>query len=397
MIFSGAEIAFISANKFALDVFKNKGYRSAKILSAIYERPNQFLASMLVGKILTMVALIYLIQNVITLVIEPLQLNIVYRYAIMIGIIAPFILFIGEFFPKLIFKSYANLFLQSFAYPIFIFSKILYVPSKILSFVSKWIIRRFFKQTNVSTSPSYSHDDLENYLEGPISISEEEVDTDILKNALNLKQIRVKECMIPRNEMIYVDVADPVEKAIRTFSESNLSRVIVVDGHIDEVLGYIHHQQMFKEPTQIKSIILNIPFIPETMNVYDLMLKMNKKHHSIACVVDEFGGTAGIITLEDILEEIFGEIEDEHDQEEFIDEVIGDHEFLFSGRLELSYIEEHYGIRLPKGAYHTLSGYLVTSLENIPEQGASFEMDGYKFIVELVSDTRIETIRVVRM
>lgn len=352
---------------------------------------------MLVGKTLSTVTLIYLLYDWIHFILIPFDWNPIFNITLTICMMSPMILIISEFFPKLFFKTYANLFLQSFAYPIFIFSKILYVPSKILSFVSNRILRKLFKQTNVSTTNDYSHDDLESYLEGPISISEEDVDTDILKNALNLKQVRVKECMIPRTEMVYVDVSDAMNEVLKTFSDSNLSRIIVVDGDMDDVLGYIHHQQMFKEPSDVRSILMEIPFVPETMNVYDLMLKMNKQHLSIACVVDEFGGTSGIITLEDILEEIFGEIEDEHDKEEFIDQVLSDREYLFSGRLELSYLEDTYGITLPKGEYHTLSGYFVTSLEDIPEQGVSIEQDGYKFTAELVSDTKIETIRVVRI
>ncbi|MBK9107016.1 MAG: HlyC/CorC family transporter [Saprospiraceae bacterium] len=397
LLFAGAEISFLSANKFALDVFKNKGFGSSRILTALYLKPNQFLASMLVGKTLSIVVLIYLLSDMLLNTLQAFGWNPVFVLFLQISMIAPVILMISEFFPKLVFRTYANLFLQSFAYPIFILSKLLYVPSKILSFVSNRIIRKLFKQTYVSTPSDYSHDDLETYLEGPISISEEDVDTDILKNALHLKQVRVKDCMVPRTEMVYVDVSDPMVEVIKAFSASNLSRIIVVDGDIDDVLGYIHHQQMFKDPTDVRSIFMEIPFVPETLNVYDLMLKMNKQHLSIACVVDEFGGTAGIITLEDILEEIFGEIEDEHDKEDFFEERLSDHEYLFSGRLELSYLEDTYAISLPKGDYHTLSGYLVASLENIPEQGLSLEQDGYKFTAEQVSDTKIETIRVERV
>ncbi|MBK9379616.1 MAG: CBS domain-containing protein [Saprospiraceae bacterium] len=202
--------------------------------------------------------------------------------------------------------------------------------------------------------------------------------------------------MIPRTEIVAIDVQESLADLRQVFSESSLSKIIVIDGDIDNVLGYIHHQQMFKEQKTIKAMVMDMPFVPETLNVYDLMLRMNKLRISMACVVDEFGGTSGIITLEDILEEIFGEIEDEHDKEEFIEEVVSPYEFVFSGRLELSYLKQEFDIDLPPGEYQTLSGYIVTQSGNIPEQGDEFIWDNYKFILESVSDTRIERVRIVK-
>lgn len=203
--------------------------------------------------------------------------------------------------------------------------------------------------------------------------------------------------MIPRNEIIHIDVSESKEDLITLFAESKLSRIIVTDGDIDNVLGYVHHQQMFKDSKSIKSMIMDMPFVPETLNVYDLMVRMNKLRLSVSCVVDEFGGTSGIITQEDILEEIFGEIEDEHDKEEFIERVISENEFIFSGRLEINYLNNTYDFNFPEGEYHTLSGYLITSTGKIPEQGMEIELDGYKFVFELMSDTKIETVRLIRL
>ena len=182
------------------------------------------------------------------------------------------------------------------------------------------------------------------------------------------------------------------------FAETNLSRLIVSQDDIDNVLGYVHHQQMLYNPQTIKSLVLDIPFVPEAMRVRDLLNKFIKERGSIACVVDEYGGTAGIITLEDILEEIFGEIEDEHAQEEYVESQISDTEYIFSGRLEIDYLNEKYEpLNFPEGDYTTLSGYLVMTTATIPEPGAEIELDDYKFILELVSDTKIETIRVIKL
>jgi CBS domain containing-hemolysin-like protein len=223
----------------------------------------------------------------------------------------------------------------------------------------------------------------------------DEIDADIFKNALNLNQIRVSECMIPRTEIVFTDINSSMEELQDIFVKSKLSKIIVVDEDIDNILGYIHHQQLFQQGKSVKDMIRDIPFVPETLRVDDLMLRMNKLRISIACVVDEYGGTSGIITLEDILEEIFGEIEDEHDQEEFLERKLSDTEFLFSGRLELSYLNNEYGLTLPEdGDYHTLSGFLVEAAGKIPEQGDEIIIENYKFIFELVSETKIESVRV---
>jgi putative hemolysin len=239
--------------------------------------------------------------------------------------------------------------------------------------------------------------DLEHYIDGSMKLSNDEIDADIFKNTLNLKQVRAKECMIPRNEIVHIDVNDTREDLVRLFADSNLSRIIVTEEDIDNVLGYIHHQQMFKDNKNIREMIMEMPYVPETLNVYDLMVRMNKLRLSIACVVDEFGGTSGIITFEDILEEIFGEIDDEHDKEDFIEQEISKNEYLFSGRLEINYLNNTYHLNLPEGEYHTLSGYLVTAAGIIPAQGIELFLDGYQFIFELVSDTKIETVRVIRL
>jgi CBS domain containing-hemolysin-like protein len=225
---------------------------------------------------------------------------------------------------------------------------------------------------------------------------EEEVEMELLENALHLKQVRAKDCMAPRNEIVYADVHSDVETLRQQFIESKLSRILVTEEDLDKVLGYVHVQQLFNNPQDIRSMVMPIRFVPETIPVNDLLHKFIKNRTNIACVVDEYGSLAGLVTLEDVLEQLFGRIDDEHDQEEFIEAQIDEHEFLFSGRLDIQHINEKYpSLALPTGDYNTLSGYLVSVTQMIPEQGARLELDGKVFMLELVSDRKIETVRVI--
>ncbi|MDX2135225.1 MAG: transporter associated domain-containing protein [Saprospiraceae bacterium] len=225
---------------------------------------------------------------------------------------------------------------------------------------------------------------------------EEEVSVELLENALQLKQVRVKDCMSPRPEIVHIDVSESIENLRKVFIESSLSRILVTEGDVDQVLGYVHIQQLFSEPATIGSMIMPIVFVPETLPVDEMMQKFIQSRRSMACVVDEYGSIAGIVTLEDALEQLFGEIDDEHDQEEFIEVVVSEHEYLFSGRLRIDYLNDHYPeLQLPEGDYHTLSGYVLAGAGIIPQQGARLMLDGKTFVLELVSDRKIETVRII--
>lgn len=224
---------------------------------------------------------------------------------------------------------------------------------------------------------------------------EEEVEMELLENALHLKQVRAHDCMAPRSEIVHIDVQASVEELRQLFIESSLSRILVTDGDLDKVLGYVHVQQLFAHPRSIRSMVMPIKFVPETIRVNDLLNKFIKNRTNIACVVNEYGSLTGLVTLENALEQLFGNIDDEHDQEEFIEVQISENEFLFSGRLDVDYLNEKYPtLNLPTGDYNTLSGYLVTRTQTIPKQGARLELDGKTFVLELVSDRKIETVRV---
>lgn len=226
---------------------------------------------------------------------------------------------------------------------------------------------------------------------------EEEVEMELLENALHLKQVRAHDCMAPRPEIIHIDVGASVGELRQLFIESSLSRILVTEGgDVDKVLGYVHVQQLFSKPANIQSIVMPITFVPESIQANDLLSKFIKNRTNIACVVDEYGGIAGLVTLEDALEQLFGKIDDEHDQEEFIEAQVSEHEFIFSGRLDIQYLNEKFpALALPTGDYNTLSGYLVTATQTIPEQGLKLDLDGKTFVLELVSNRKIETIRVI--
>lgn len=225
---------------------------------------------------------------------------------------------------------------------------------------------------------------------------EEEVEMELLENALHLKQVRAHDCMAPRPEIVHIDMDAPVSELRELFIQSSLSRILVTEnGDLDRVMGYVHVQQLFSQPANIKGMVMPITFVPKNIQGNDLLNKFVNNRTNIACVVDEYGGIAGLVTLEDALEQLFGKIDDEHDQEEFIEAQVDEHEFLFSGRLEVLYLNEKYpSLAIPTGEYNTLSGYLVTAAQTIPEQGVKIELDGKTFVLELVSDRKIETVRV---
>lgn len=401
-LFSGSEIAFISANKLRVELKKKKGAPRGMILANFYDNPADFLGTMLVGNNIALVVFTYLASiplsqfflnsfgwqddSVILLLVNTLIITIV-------------VLIFGEFLPKTLFRLFADEILYFLAYPLKLLQILLLIPAWVTTKLSNWVLKLFFKTPIRRDENVFTRLDLENFINDTRGDSEEEtIDKELFGKALNLKDVRVRECMVPRPEIESIDISANLKDLEQIFIETKLSRIIVTKDDIDNVLGYVHHQQIWQKPKSIKDMVLDIPFVPEVMRVLDLMNKFIKERLSIACVVDEFGGVAGIITLEDILEEIFGEIEDEHDQEEHVEQQVSETEFIFSGRLEIDYLNEKYEqLHFPEGDYHTLSGFLVTTFESIPEQGAEIEMDGYRFILELVSEKKIETVRVVIM
>jgi putative hemolysin len=397
-LFSGTEIAFLSANKLLIELKKKKGSRRGAIIARFFEKPSEFIGALLVGNNIALVAFTTLMTIPLNyFMIE--QAGIQNKVLILLFntlIITLIILLFGEFLPKTLFRLYADDILFFLAYPLRILKFVLAAPAWIMTKLSNFLLVYIFKSSVEEVENPFTRLDLENFIKSTQTESEDDIDTELFEKALNLREVRVKECMVPRPEIKGIDVSDSLPNLIALFRETNHSRIIVYDDDIDHILGYVHHQQLMNSFPSIKKIIMDIPFVPESMRVRDLMNQFIRDRLNIVCVVDEYGGTAGIITLEDILEEIFGEIEDEHDQEDYVEQQISENEYLFSGRLEIGYLNEKYApLEFPEGEYTTLSGYLVMTTTNIPTQGDEIIMDGYKFILENVSDTKIETIRVI--
>jgi CBS domain containing-hemolysin-like protein len=398
-LFSGSEIAYVSANKLKIELIKKRQTSRGKIITRFYERPANFLGTMLVGNNIALVVFTFLMEKLLNPYLSKLTQSEFLLFLLVTLAITVIVLIFGEFIPKTLFRLFSDNSLYFLAFPLRFFEWLLSPLAWIMTRGSNIILNRLLRLPVEQTEQVFTRVDLEEF----ISLSqkgneEEEIDRELFGKALNLKDVRVREAMVPRPEIEHIDVSSNLQDLEQLIIETKLSRILVIDGEIDKVLGYIHHQQLLKSPQSLRSIILDIPFVPEVMRVPDLMNKFIRDRIYIACVVDEFGGVSGIITLEDILEELFGEIEDEHDQEEHIEVEISSTEFIFSGRLEVNYLNERYeAINLPEGDYHTLSGYLVMTTETIPEKDQEVVLDGYRFIFELVSDTKIEMVRVIKL
>lgn len=391
--FSGSEMAFVSANKLGIEVMKNKGHKKGETLAKFFDKPKEFLGAMLVGNNIALVIFTMFMSELIEPKLSRFFGEGSVLLLLMVTLITTIVVLIfGEYLPKTFFRLYANEMLYRLQAPLRFFRWLLAIPAWMMTALSNFILKTILNAPIEDADQILTRVDLEHFINDQIH-EEETIDKAILTNALNLNQVKVRDCMIPRTEIISIDKTANIDELIREFQSSRLSRIMVTDGDIENIIGYVHHQHLFDNPSSIRKVINDITYVPEAMNVQDLMMKFINDGSSIACVVDEFGGTAGLITLEDILEEIFGEIEDEHDHEYSIEEQLEDHKYRFSGRMELSYINEKYDdINIPEGEYHTLSGYIVMTQQSIPEEGEEIVLEDNKFTFENVSDKKIETI-----
>ena len=397
-LFSGSEIAYVSADKLRVELKKKRDTPRSRILTEWFERPADFLSTMLVGNNIALVAFTSLITAPITLLIGgwlkvESELLLLLLNTLCITII---VLIFGEYVPKTIFRLLADDALYFFAWPLRGLQLLLYLPSKIMTGVSNSLLRVFFKRPSQQLDTVLTRLDLENFVNRSQTAEEESggIDTKLFGNALNLYDVRVRDCMVPRTEIESIDVTATIEELEEKFRQTKLSRILITENDIDGVLGYVHHQQLLSMPTEIRPIILELTFIPEVTRVTDLLNRTIKEQISIACVVNEFGDVTGVITMEDVLEQIFGEIEDEYDEDDYVEEVLPDGSYRLSGRLEVSYLNEKYELDIPEGDYQTLSGFVTTTAERVPEQNESLELEGFEFRTEEVSNTRIETLHV---
>ena len=305
-------------------------------------------------------------------------------------------LLFAEFLPKAIFRSKAEQVLSFFALPMLLMYYILYPLARIFVNISEFILKYLFNVRIKENQPVFTRVNLENFVKQSLHGHESEVNevnTDLFENALNLVNVKVRKCMIPRNEVVGVDIRTPIGEVRKKFIDCRLSKIIVYDGNIDNIAGYLHHLDLNRRPSEIKEVMHTITPIPEAMSAVDLMTRFTKDRKSIAWVIDEFGGTAGIVTMEDVLEEIFGDINDEYDVQEYVEKQIAENEYIFSGRLELDYLNEKYEFEFPTDESETLSGYIITKHESIPKLKERIIIGLYEFDVLLVSETRIETVK----
>ncbi|MDR6566479.1 MULTISPECIES: hemolysin family protein [Chitinophaga] len=400
--FSGIEAAFANVNKLSIELKKKQGRATGKILASLNENPSRFLATSLVGFTITIVIYGILVAGVFqpaldTIMRKPDSASI-QPFIIFVEIILAtlLVLFLGFFIPRAIFRSRPETLLSFFALPVSIVAKPLYVIGNVLASISEWMLKYLFNVRIVENGESFTRVDVEHFIrqsQQHFGENNQELNTELFENALSLAHVKIRGCLIPRKEIEALEIHRPLSDARNKFMDTKLSKIIIYEGSIDNILGYIHQLDMFKSPPDIKSIIHPILAVPETMSAIDLLSKFNKERKSIAWVVDEFGGTAGIVTIEDVLEEIFGEIKDEHDEEEFVEKQIAEKEYIFSGRLELDYLNERYGLDFPEDESETLSGYIINHHETIPKIKERIIIDDYEFDILNVTDTRIEMVK----
>ena len=394
--FAGLEIAFISANRLTIELKKKQGHVSGTILSRFMENPSRFLGACLVGVNIFFVIYGILFSELLRMdVWNPLHLQNEYIRLLLDTALSSFVvLVIGEFLPKAIFKAKNDSLLSFFAPVAQLFYRLFNPISSLFVNLADGILKYLFN-VRIKDKEHFSKVDLEHFYQqtkeqAPDS---QELNTELFENALSLPSVKVRQCLVPRTEIEALELDDSVETALQQFIDTKLSKLVVYEGNIDNIQGYIHQLDLFKKPADLRSILLPIPVVPETMSATDLMNKFTKERKSIAWVVDEFGGTAGIVTMEDLLEEIFGEIHDEYDTEEFVEKQIAENEYIFSGRLELDYLNEKYDLDFPKSESETLSGYIINQYETIPQLKERIFVDNYEFDVLNVSETRIEMVK----
>jgi CBS domain containing-hemolysin-like protein len=404
--FSGMEIAYISSNKIYIEIEKRQDDFLATVLKRLTKKPSKFIATMLVGNNIALVVYGFFMGDLLMNWLQGLQpINSAFLEYIVVDlslftqtvISTLLILLTAEFLPKVFFQIYANSMLKFFAVPAYIFYLLFGLISSFVIWISDVILKRFFKTEGDEVQLAFSKVELGNFINEQMETVEddEEVDSEIqiFQNALEFSDIKAREVMIPRTEIIAVDQHQAPGDLVNTFTETGLSKLLIYNETIDDIIGYVHSFELFKKPDSIKSILLPVVFVPETMWVKDVLNNLTKKRKSIAVVIDEYGGTSGMITVEDIVEELFGEIQDEHDPVVLTEEELGENHFKFSARLEVDYLNENYRFNVPEGEnYETLGGYIVNHTEEIPQQNEELQIDNFLFKILEVSNTKIELV-----
>lgn len=399
--FSGMEIAFISSNKIYLEIEKKQDNFLSRILTKLTENPSKFIAAMLIGNNIALVIYGFFMGELLMRMIESFGYHLSSLIDLLVQTILStlIVLITAEFLPKVFFQIYANTLIKFFAIPAYAFYVLFYFISTFFIWVSDFVLKKFFKTEGDQIQIYFSKVELGNYITEQMSTFEdnEEVDSEIqmFQNALEFSGVKARDVMSPRTEIVAIDLNDSIDELNKVFIETGYSKIVVYENSLDDIVGYVHSFDLFKKPGSIKEIVITVEFVPETIYIKDAMNLLTKKRKSVAVVLDEYGGTSGIITIEDIVEELFGEIEDEHDsEEELIEKELGDDTYLFSARFDVEYLNQTYKLHIPeRDSYGTLGGFIVDFTKEIPQKGAVITIGNFHFIIEEATNKKIELVK----
>lgn len=400
--FSGCEIAFVSANRLQIELGNKQGRLGSKILAFFYQRSSQFIGTMLVGNNAALVLYGLLMGDLFTDLVPVSVLSSGVVRLLLETIISTLIILVtAEFLPKAIFSNAPNYWLNFFAPVLVVFYIVLWLPAFFSVSISRMIISLFVKkqEDEGDDDQNFGRVDLDHYIKEVLNTSNGNNDLDteltIFNNALAFSELKARDCMVPRNEMVAVDILSDVGDLRRKFIDSKFSKILVYRDNIDNIIGYVHSFALFKKPDTIAAMLMPVFIVPESMPTQFVLRKFTEKKNGMAIVVDEFGGTSGMLTIEDIVEELFGEIEDEHDQDDFVEMKVGTSEYVFSGRLEIDHINENFKLNLPESeGTETLSGLIIGHLKEIPEKGDKLVLEDFEFYIDKMDAQRIDLVRV---
>ena len=400
--FSGMEIAFISSNKIYLEIEKKQDSFNSKILAKLTEKPSKFIAAMLIGNNIALVVYGFFTGELLMRWIETLgfYFSEVLNLFLQTLLSTLIILITAEFLPKVFFQIYANSLMKFFAVPAYVFYRLFYFISTFFIWISDFVLKKIFKTDGDQVQVYFSKAELGNYITEQMSTVEdnEEVDSEIqmFQNALEFSGVKARDVMSPRTEIVAIDLFDSITELKELFIETGYSKILVYQNSLDDMVGYVHSFDLFKKPKKIKEIVIPVEFVPETIYIKDVMKLLTKKRKSVAVVLDEYGGTSGIVTIEDIVEELFGEIEDEHDseEEELIEKVLEEDAYLFSTRFDVEYLNQTYKLNIPESdSYGTLGGFIVNHTKDIPQKGDQITIGTYHFVIEEATNKKIELVK----
>jgi CBS domain containing-hemolysin-like protein len=392
--FAGIEMAFYSANRLSIEIKKKQGGTSQQILSKFVESPAIFLGMTLICFTTCLVFFALQVSKVMLPLWNYLDIDsAVIRLVSEIVLATLLVLIFGEFIPRAIFRAKSNTLLTRLSHVADFFFRLFRSTSVALIDLSEWILKYMFNVRVDKNKDSLNRSDLKHLFRQTEADDRQERNTQLMENAQELPNVKIRQCLVPRKEIIGVDSLCSMEELRKKFVETKLSKLVVYENNIDHITGYIHQLDLFKKPADLQAILLPIVAVPESMSATDMISKFTRERKSMAWVVDEFGGTAGIITMEDVLEELFGEIQDEYDTEEFVEKRLSEHEYIFAGRLELDYLEEKYDFNFGEDDLETLSGYIISHHETIPHQKDRIIIGDYEFDILNVTDTRIEMVK----